>query len=207
MHRGCFGGCSFCTISAHQGKFIASRSKESIIKEVKQISNMPGFKGYLSDLGGPSANMYQLGGKNKSICQKCVRPSCLHPRVCKNLCTDLSPLLDLYQSVDHLSYIKKSFIGSGVRYDILLHESDNEKENRSHRIYTEELIKNHVSGRLKVAPEHTSDQVLYMMRKPSFELFHKFGTVCPRIKTHFAAYTVSAYNLSYFKKFFNHKIT
>ena len=181
LHRGCFGGCSFCTISAHQGKQIVSRTKDSVLREIKLVSQLPDFKGYLSDLGGPSANMYQLGGKNKSICQKCVRPSCLHPRVCKNLCTDLSPLLDLYQSVDHLSYIKKSFIGSGVRYDILLHESDNEKENKSHRIYTEELIKNHVSGRLKVAPEHTSDQVLYMMRKPSFELFHKFKEIFEKI--------------------------
>lgn len=174
MHRGCFGGCAFCTISAHQGKFIVSRSKQSIMKEIKQIVKMPDFKGYLSDLGGPSANMYMMGGIDKSICKKCKRPSCIHPKVCKNLNTDHSPLLDIYHEVDALPEIKKSFIGSGVRYDLILHHSDNEKINKTNLRYARELIEHHVSGRLKVAPEHTSDNVLRLMRKPPFQLFYDF---------------------------------
>ena len=177
LHRGCFGGCAFCTISAHQGKFIASRSKESIIKEVRQIAQLPDFKGYLSDLGGPSANMYAMKGKNLSACQKCKKPSCIHPKVCPNLNTDHSALLDIYRSVDALPEIKKSFIGSGVRYDLLLHKSNDEKTNESAREYTRELICRHVSGRLKVAPEHTSDAVLSYMRKPSFRLFEEFKRI------------------------------
>lgn len=174
MHRGCFGGCAFCTISAHQGKFIVSRSKQSIMKEIKQIVKMPDFKGYLSDLGGPSANMYMMGGIDKSICKQCKRPSCIHPKVCKNLNTDHSPLLDIYHEVDALPEIKKSFIGSGVRYDLILHHSDNEKINKTNLRYARELIEHHVSGRLKVAPEHTSDNVLRLMRKPPFQLFNDF---------------------------------
>jgi len=174
MHRGCFGGCAFCTISAHQGKFIVSRSKQSIMKEIKQIVKMPDFKGYLSDLGGPSANMYMMGGIDKSICKQCKRPSCIHPKVCKNLNTDHSPLLDIYHEVDALPEIKKSFIGSGVRYDLILHHSDNEKINKTNLRYARELIEHHVSGRLKVAPEHTSDNVLRLMRKPPFQLFYDF---------------------------------
>ena len=153
LHRGCFGGCAFCTISAHQGKFIMSRSKESILKEVKEVSQLPDFKGYLSDLGGPSANMYMMSGRDLSVCKKCKRPSCIHPRICPNLNTDHRPLLDIYKSVDTLPEIKKSFIGSGVRYDLLLHKSKDEAINRSTQQYTRELIENHVSGRLKVAPE------------------------------------------------------
>ncbi len=174
MHRGCFGGCSFCTISAHQGKFIASRSKESILKEAENVTKMPGFKGYISDLGGPSANMYKMEGKNLNICKKCRRPSCIYPIVCENLNTDHSALLDIYNSVDKLNGIKKSFIGSGIRYDMLLNPHATETEKKSHNRYTEELIKYHVSGRLKVAPEHSSQKVLNLMRKPSFSLFHKF---------------------------------
>ena len=177
LHRGCFGGCAFCTISAHQGKFIASRSKESIIKEARQIAQLPDFKGYLSDLGGPSANMYAMKGKNLSACQQCKKPSCIHPKVCPNLNTDHSALLDIYRSVDALPEIKKSFIGSGVRYDLLLHKSNDEKTNESAREYTRELICKHVSGRLKVAPEHTSDAVLSYMRKPSFRLFEEFKRI------------------------------
>lgn len=177
MHRGCFGGCAFCTISAHQGKFVASRSKSSIIKEVKQITEMPDFKGYLSDLGGPSANMYAMQGKDINICEKCKRPSCVHPKICKNLNIDHSALLDVYKSVDALPKIKKSFVGSGVRYDMVLHKSDDEKLNRISEEYTRELIKNHVSGRLKVAPEHTSDTVLKYMRKPSFDQFYTFKKI------------------------------
>lgn len=177
MHRGCFGGCAFCTISAHQGKFIASRSKESILKEVEQVIDMPDFKGYISDLGGPSANMYKMEGKDKSVCRKCKRPSCIHPGICKNLNNDHSPLLDIYKAVDSLRGIKKSFIGSGVRYDMLLHRSNDVKANKAAEEYTRELILNHVSGRLKVAPEHTSDRVLNYMRKPSFEQFYAFKKI------------------------------
>ncbi len=177
LHRGCFGGCAFCTISAHQGKFITSRSKESILREVKAITQLPDFKGYLSDLGGPSANMYAMHGKNLDICHKCKRPSCIHPGVCKNLNTDHSALLDIYHAVDKIPGIKKSFIGSGVRYDLLLHDTGDERINRINRQYTEELITRHVSGRLKVAPEHTSDNVLQLMRKPSFKLFHEFKRI------------------------------
>lgn len=181
MHRGCFGGCAFCTISAHQGKFIASRSKESILNEVKTITQMPDFKGYLSDLGGPSANMYQLHGKDLAICYKCKKPSCIFPKVCSNLNTDHSPMLDIYRAVDAMPQVKKSFIGSGIRYDMLLHRSDNEAENKSHTDYIRELTTRHVSGRLKVAPEHTSDKVLKLMRKPSFDLFKDFKRQFDRI--------------------------
>ena len=181
IHRGCFGGCAFCTISAHQGKFIVCRSKESILKEVKQVMEMPDFKGYLSDLGGPSANMYSMGGKNKSLCAKCKRPSCINPNVCPNLNTDHSKLLDIYHAVDALPGIKKSFIGSGVRYDLLLHRSKDEASNKAADQYTKELITKHVSGRLKVAPEHTSDAVLKLMRKPSFTQFEQFTEIFERI--------------------------
>ena len=181
LHRGCFGGCAFCTISAHQGKFIVSRSKESILKEVKAITEMPDFKGYLSDLGGPSANMYAMGGTDESKCRKCKRPSCIHPKVCPNLNTDHRPLLDIYHAVDALPGIKKSFIGSGVRYDLLLHESKDPAINRSTKEYTRELIAKHVSGRLKVAPEHTSDTVLHIMRKPSFAQFYDFKKIFDRV--------------------------
>ena len=181
IHRGCFGGCAFCTISAHQGKFIVSRSKESILREVKAVAQLPDFKGYLSDLGGPSANMYGMGGKDKALCARCKRPSCIHPKVCPNLNTDHRPLLDIYRAVDALPEIKKSFIGSGVRYDLLLHHSNDEAANRAAKEYTHELITNHVSGRLKVAPEHTSDEVLHIMRKPSFNQFEQFKRIFDRI--------------------------
>jgi uncharacterized radical SAM protein YgiQ len=181
LHRGCFGGCTFCTISAHQGKHIVSRSKESILNEVKQITAMPDFKGYLSDLGGPSANMYKMKGIDMEICRKCRKPSCIFPNVCFNLNTDHSPLLDIYRSVDKIPGIKKSFIGSGIRYDMLLTDSENHDVNKSHAEYTHELITNHVSGRLKIAPEHTSDTVLNLMRKPSFDYFAKFKAQFDRI--------------------------
>ncbi len=181
LHRGCFGGCAFCTISAHQGKFIASRSKESIIKEVKEVVKLPDFKGYLSDLGGPSANMYGMHGRNLKACEACKRPSCIHPQICPNLNTDHSKLLEIYHAVDALPEIKKSFIGSGVRYDLLLHKSKDEQSNEAARQYTHELICRHVSGRLKVAPEHTSDTVLRFMRKPSFKLFGEFKRIFDRI--------------------------
>ncbi len=186
LHRGCFGGCAFCTISAHQGKFIASRSKESIMREVKAVTQMDDFKGYISDLGGPSANMYAMGGKDKSICEKCMRPSCLHPAPCKNLDTSHAKLLEIYHEVDSLPAVKKSFIGSGVRYDLAMHRTGNKATDTVNRRYTEELIRNHVSGRLKVAPEHTSDTVLDIMRKPSFAQFHQFADLFDDINKKFA---------------------
>ena len=186
IHRGCFGGCAFCTISAHQGKFIVSRSKESILKEVRKVTAMDDFKGYLSDIGGPSANMYGMSGKNKDICAKCKRPSCIHPQICNNLNTDHSALLDIYRAVDAIPEVKKSFIGSGVRYDLLLHRSNDENVNNTAKEYTKELICKHVSGRLKVAPEHVSDRVLNLMRKPSFSLFEKFKAVFDRINSEYS---------------------
>lgn len=181
IHRGCFGGCAFCTISAHQGKFIVCRSKENILREVRKIIEMPDFKGYLSDLGGPSANMYGMSGRNKKACEHCKRPSCINPQICPNLNADHSKLLDIYHAVDALPGIKKSFIGSGVRYDLLLHKSKDEKCNEAARQYTRELICRHVSGRLKVAPEHTSDNVLRLMRKPPFSLFGEFKRIFDKI--------------------------
>ena len=177
LHRGCYGGCAFCTISAHQGKFISSRSKDSVVEEVKKVASMPDFKGYVSDLGGPSANMYHTGGKNRDICTRCTRPSCLHPNVCKNLDTDHSPLLDLYKTVDRMPQVKKAFVGSGVRYDLAMAPTGNPAADRANRLYLEQLISRHVSGRLKVAPEHTEDHVLDLMRKPSFGLFGEFSRI------------------------------
>jgi uncharacterized radical SAM protein YgiQ len=180
-HRGCFGGCSFCTISMHQGKQVLSRSEKSILKEIEQISNLPDFKGIITDLGGPSANMYGLRGINQSICLSCKRPSCIFPSICKNLQRDHSRMTQLYRTVDRLPYIKKSFIGSGIRYDLLLQQSGDAKIDKSLTDYTQEVIQHHVSGRLKVAPEHTSDKVLTLMRKPSFTLFKQFQTQFERI--------------------------
>lgn len=181
MHRGCFGGCAFCTISAHQGKFIMNRSKDSILREVEQITKMPDFKGNLSDLGGPSANMYMMKGKNEKACEACKRPSCIHPKICPNLNGDHRPLLDIYKAVDAMPGIKHSYIGSGVRYDMLLHDWKDETLNKAAQDYTHELITKHISGRLKVAPEHTEEHVLHLMRKPSFALFHQFKSIFDRI--------------------------
>ena len=183
IHRGCFGGCAFCTISAHQGKFIVNRSQESILREVEEISKMDDFKGYLSDLGGPSANMYMMKGKRSELCAKCSRPSCIQPKICPNLNIDHSALLELYRKVDALPQIKKSFIGSGVRYDMLLHKTGDSARDEVTAEYTEELIRNHVSGRLKVAPEHTNDTVLRLMRKPPFKQFHEFKRIFDRINS------------------------
>ena len=183
IHRGCFGGCAFCTISAHQGKFIVNRSQESILREVEAISKMDDFKGYLSDLGGPSANMYMMKGKRGELCAKCSRPSCIQPKICPNLNIDHSALLELYRKVDALPQIKKSFIGSGVRYDMLLHKTGDSARDAVTAEYTEELIRNHVSGRLKVAPEHTNDTVLRLMRKPPFKQFHDFKRIFDRINS------------------------
>jgi uncharacterized radical SAM protein YgiQ len=175
IHRGCFGGCSFCTISAHQGKQIVSRSEKSIMAEIDKVAKMPGFKGHLSDIGGPSANMYRLQGKDMAICEKCARASCIFPTICKNLETNLSPLLDIYRKVRQHPDVKMATIGSGIRYDIFFKDGKIADDNKKQ--YIRELIKHHVSGRLKVAPEHTSDEVLAQMRKPSYDLFKKFVTI------------------------------
>lgn len=174
MHRGCFGGCSFCTISAHQGKFIASRSEQSILNEVESLVQHPEFKGYISDLGGPSANMYKMKGKDESICAKCSSPSCIHPVICNNLDTSHKPMTELYRKVDAHPDVKKAFVGSGIRYDLLVDDFNKNNEDGNHDEYIEQVITRHVSGRLKVAPEHTSDDTLKIMRKPSFKYFHKF---------------------------------
>ena len=181
LHRGCFGGCAFCTISAHQGKFIVSRSKESILREVKTVTQMPDFKGYLSDLGGPSANMYAMKGKNSSLCEQCKKPSCIFPKICNNLNADHRPLLEIYQAVDQMPGVKKSFVGSGIRYDLLVNEYDDGEWNKSARDYCRELITHHVSGRLKVAPEHTSHEVLQCIRKPDFDAFYRFKKIFDKI--------------------------
>ena len=181
IHRGCFGGCSFCTIAAHQGKFIQSRSKKSVIAEIEQLKTIPGFSGNISDVGAPSANMYRMGGKDRLLCQKCRRKSCLWPKMCPNLNHSHAPLLELYREIDKISGVRHSYIGSGVRYDLLLHKSGNDAVDQAARQYTRELICHHVSGRLKVAPEHTSDRVLYLMRKPSFQQFYDFKRLFDRI--------------------------
>ncbi len=182
IHRGCFGGCSFCAIASHQGKQIVSRSEQSILDEIEKISKLPDFKGYLTDLGGPSANMYRMGGRDLKLCQSCSRPSCIWPAVCKNLNTSHKELTELYRKVDRIDGIKKSFIGSGVRYDLLFPEW-NQNAGRDEGEYLEELVRNHVSGRLKVAPEHTSAHVLSYMRKVPFELFRKLKKRFDSIRT------------------------
>jgi uncharacterized radical SAM protein YgiQ len=174
MHRGCFGGCSFCTISAHQGKFIASRSEKSILAELDQVADHPDFKGYISDLGGPSANMYKMKGKDEAICARCSSPSCIHPVICNNLDTSHKPMTNIYKKVDDHPKVKKAFIGSGIRYDLLVDDFNKNNEDGNHDEYIEQVVTRHVSGRLKVAPEHTSDGTLKVMRKPSFKYFHKF---------------------------------
>ncbi|MFW5773683.1 MAG: YgiQ family radical SAM protein [Tangfeifania sp.] len=176
IHRGCFGGCTFCTISAHQGKFIASRSEKSVLKEVEKVTQMPDFKGYISDLGGPSANMYKMKGIHEEICRKCKRASCIFPNICKNLDTSHKPMLELYEKVRINPKVKKAFVGSGIRYDMILEKTGNPETDQVNRKYLREVIKHHVSGRLKVAPEHTSGEVLKFMRKPSFKLFEKLNS-------------------------------
>ncbi len=174
MHRGCFGGCAFCTLSAHQGKFISSRSEKSILGEVKAITQMPDFSGNVSDLGGPSANMYTMQGFDLDMCEKCKRPSCIFPSVCNNLNYDHKSLTNLYRKAAAIKGIKKIYVGSGIRYDMLIGRSAEDDKRFGLTDYTRNLVKNHVSGRLKVAPEHTSDHILNIMRKPSFKLFHQF---------------------------------
>ncbi len=177
LHRGCFGACSFCTISAHQGKFITSRSEKSVLKEIDQVTEMHDFKGYISDLGGPSANMYRMQGFDLEQCKKCKRASCIHPNVCKNLDTNPKSLTKIYKKADQHPKVKKAFVGSGIRYDLFMHKLNDP----DYLEYADELIKNHVSGRLKVAPEHTSQDVLDVMRKPDFAMFHEFKKVFDRV--------------------------
>jgi len=177
LHRGCFGACSFCTISAHQGKFISSRSEKSILAEIKSVTEMPDFKGYISDLGGPSANMYKMQGIDLEMCKKCKRASCLHPTVCKNLNTNPKPLTEIYKKANQAPKVKKAFVGSGIRYDLFMHKLNTPE----YFEYAEELISKHVSGRLKVAPEHTSSDVLNIMRKPDFSMFREFKALFERI--------------------------
>ena len=181
MHRGCFGGCAFCTISAHQGKFIVSRSEQSILQELDQIARMPDFSGTVSDLGGPSANMYGMQGKHPEICRQCKRASCAYPTVCKNLNTNHSALLHLYEAARKHPAIKHCFIGSGIRYDLCLHDTKDKTVNQINRNYLETVIRHHVSGRFKVAPEHSADQVLQIMRKPSFQLFRRLKQIFDEI--------------------------
>ena len=185
MHRGCFGGCSFCTISAHQGKFIASRSQKSILNEVEQVVNMKDFKGYISDLGGPSANMYGLKGKDLDICDRCVAPSCIHPVICDNLDTNHDPMTEIYRKVDQHPKVKKAFVGSGIRYDLLTPSYNKKGDKNSMRNYMEQVLRRHVSGRLKVAPEHTAPETLKIMRKPSFDHFKSFKKEYDRIDEKF----------------------
>ncbi|MCL2132439.1 MAG: YgiQ family radical SAM protein [Lentimicrobiaceae bacterium] len=185
IHRGCFGGCSFCTISAHQGKFIVSRSEKSILKEIAKITQMPNFKGYISDLGGPSANMYKMGGKIKSECESCSRFSCIFPKTCENLCFNHFPLINLYRKASEINSVKKITIGSGIRYDLLFTDNKILEEKYGLQKYTEELICNHVSGRLKVAPEHTETHILRCMRKPPFDLFIRFKQIFDRLNSQY----------------------
>ncbi len=181
MHRGCFGGCSFCTISAHQGKFVASRSEKSIMNEVEAVTNMPDFKGYISDLGGPSANMYRMKGIDHSICDKCKRPSCIYPKVCPNLDINHESLINIYKKTTAHPKVKKAFVGSGVRYDMLITDDQGKAKKNKFNEYFEQLISKHVSGRLKVAPEHTSDRVLRQMRKASFSTFKRFKSIFEKV--------------------------
>ena len=178
-HRGCFGGCNFCTIAAHQGKFIQSRSEESVLKEVRALRDLPDFAGNISDLGAPTANMYGMKGRNGDLCAKCVRKSCLFPRPCRNLDRSHSRLLALYAKVGAVKGIRHSYIGSGIRYDLFLDESGYVDE--SSYPYFRELVLEHTSGRLKVAPEHTEDKVLKLMAKPSFRLFMRLRDEFDRI--------------------------
>ncbi len=199
MHRGCFGGCSFCTISAHQGKMIASRSKQSILKEVEAITAMPDYKGYISDLGGPSGNMYKMKGKVQSICDKCVAPSCIDPTICHNLDTSHEAMIDIYKTVNSNPNVKKAFVSSGIRYDMLVRKPNGKPADPSHEKYIEQLVTHHVSGRLKIAPEHTADDVLKVMRKPSFKYFYdfkkKFDAICIKagLKQQLIPYFISSH--------------
>ncbi|MFA6676590.1 MAG: YgiQ family radical SAM protein [Bacteroidales bacterium] len=169
IHNGCFGGCNFCTIAAHQGRFIQSRSEKSILNEVKNMVKDKSFNGVITDIGAPSANMYMMKGKDLNICAKCIRKSCLYPKLCPNLNRDLKPLLKLYHDVSSVPGIKHAYVSSGVRYDLFLNEKGFLDETSYKYFY--ELVVHHTSGRLKVAPEHTEDHVLKLIFKPPFSYF------------------------------------
>jgi uncharacterized radical SAM protein YgiQ len=174
IHRGCFGGCSFCSISTHQGKFVSSRSEASVINEIKDIVQLPDFKGHISDLGGPSANMYKMKGINQSKCEECKRFSCIYPNICSNLNWDHKPMTELYKRVSKIEGIKKITIGSGLRYDMFIGKSPEDDKKYGLSDYFKALVTKHVSGRLKIAPEHTNESVLKIMRKPSFDIYREF---------------------------------
>lgn len=196
-HRGCFGGCNFCTIAAHQGKFIQSRSEDSIVRECAALNSLPDFAGNISDLGAPTANMYGMKGRNQELCAVCRRKSCLYPAPCPNMDRDHTRLLGLYDKVAGVKGIRHSYIGSGIRYDLFL--SENGYVDSSSKPYLRELILNHTSGRLKVAPEHTEDKVLRYIAKPSFKLFERLRTEFERItedagrKTGIVPYFISSH--------------
>jgi uncharacterized radical SAM protein YgiQ len=165
IERGCFGGCTFCSITEHEGRIIQRRSKESILREVESLTEMPGFTGVVSDLGGPTANMYGLQCKSREIEAACRKPSCVFPDVCPNLLTDHGELIDLYKGAREIPGVKKVLIASGIRYDLAV------KDPR----YIDELAKHHVGGYLKVAPEHVADGPLNKMMKPGIGSYDKFA--------------------------------
>lgn len=163
--RGCFGGCTFCSITEHEGRIIQSRSKESIVREVEKIRDLsPGFTGVISDLGGPTANMWRLRCKSEEIEKRCRRLSCVYPGICKNLDTDQTPLIDLYRSVRGVNGVKKVLIASGLRYDLAVETPE----------YVRELVTHHVGGYLKIAPEHSEDSPLSKMMKPGMGSYDRF---------------------------------
>lgn len=163
-NRGCFGGCSFCAITLHQGKEVQSRSPASVLSEVKEVTNCEGFTGTVSDLGGPTANMYGLGCMNPEAKAVCKKPSCLHPTICPNLKTNHSEQIELLHQAEKIEKVKRILIASGVRFDLAMEDP----------AYLKELISKHVGGHLKIAPEHMDDYILNLMRKPPFEKFEKF---------------------------------
>jgi uncharacterized radical SAM protein YgiQ len=174
LHRGCFGGCAFCAISAHQGKFVVSRSEKSIMEELKQVASSPDFKGHITDMGGPSANMYQMQGIDTGKCKKCKRASCIFPTICRNLNTDHRPMTSLYKKAMLVQGVKRITIGSGIRYDMLVGRTEAENKANGLDEYLKQVITKHVSGRLKVAPEHSAQNVLQIMRKPHYRTFIEF---------------------------------
>jgi len=163
--RGCFGGCTFCSITEHEGRIIQSRSEESILGEIKSIRDkVPGFTGVISDLGGPTANMYRIACKSREIEAACRKPSCIYPRICQNLNTDHSSLTKLYRDARKIDGVKKVLIASGLRYDLAVEDSE----------YVKELVMHHVGGYLKIAPEHTEEGPLGKMMKPGIGTYEKF---------------------------------
>ncbi|MFI5309357.1 MAG: YgiQ family radical SAM protein, partial [Polyangiales bacterium] len=171
IQRGCFGGCSFCSITEHEGRIIQSRSEASVLKEIERVrDDVPGFTGVISDLGGPTANMYRLACKSRAIEAACRRPSCVYPKVCENLGTDHGPLIRLYRKARKVAGVKKVLIGSGVRYDLAIESPE----------YVKELVTHHVGGYLKIAPEHVRPGPLAMMMKPGIGSYERFKQLFDR---------------------------